>query len=210
MKLKALFLVVLGFALTSTANAALIVVDDFTGADTQMNVNITNRLGDGVSVDLGFTAESANTGDITGVWLGLDDSLFDPANIDVSDIVITSLLPAGVSYSVAISDSINLGGGVNLTGENGYIFQFDLDLSLVQNDLQQNDIIDSLAFDIITAGLDESYFDSAGVRLQSVGPNGQDSAKLAGSIVLIPEPGIISLLGAGLIGLGFARRKTKK
>lgn len=74
--------------------------------------------------------------------------------------------------------------------------------------------VQMLFFDLTITGLDEQQFQNqrVGMRVQSI--EGADdfsfgSSKLldTGPPSLVPEPGTLGLLGAGFLGLGFARRK---
>src|SRR5687768_8843065 len=127
---KGIFGAVLAAALAygTSANADVVfTINEFTGDDAQMTVTIRDEA-PGVTAEWNFTATSTNTGDITGVWLGIADSLFDPADISASDVTILSTLPDGVTYTVHIGtaeDLQNLGGGVNLEGQNGFALLFD-------------------------------------------------------------------------------------
>ena len=83
-----------------------------------------------------------------------------------------------VSYTfggllLSFDTTVDLGGGVNLNGGAGFIVQFDLDLSLYQNDEPPvNSIIESLSFDIRTAGLTADVFNAAGARLAQSAASG--------------------------------------
>ena len=124
----------------ATANALLISIDEFTGDNAQMLVEILNAAPSGITAEWSFSGSSANTGDITGVWLGIADSLFNPSAVSASDVSVLTLLPTGVTYTVAIGSAAslqNLGGGVNLNGESGFALLFDFDLALAQVDLHQ-------------------------------------------------------------------------
>jgi hypothetical protein len=201
---------ILGWVFACNAHAVVITIDEFTGDDAQMNVTILDEA-PGVTAEWAFTASSANTGDITGVWLGIIDSTFNPTSISASEVTILSDLPTGVSYTVHIGSSIDF-GGINLTGESGFALMFDFDLALTQGDAPPgNEIISNLKVGIGTAGLTADMFDAAGARLQTVGASGDGSSKLAGGIIAtVPEPTTLSLLGAGLLLAGFAARRKSR
>jgi hypothetical protein len=195
----------------ASAHAIQITLDEFTGDSAQMLVEILDAAPSGVTAEWSFTSDSAFTGDITGVWLGIVDALFDPSVIGASDVSVLTVLPDGVSYVVTIGSSIDLGSGVNLTGESGFALLFNFDLALKQQDAPPvNSIITNLLVGISTSGLTANVFDAAGARLMTTnGPEG--SSKLAGgTVVQIPEPTSLSLLGAGLLiaGLFGRRRRT--
>lgn len=204
---------ILAWAFAFNANAVVITINEFTGDDAQMNVTILDAAPSGVTAEWTFTAGSANTGDITGVWLGITDSVFNPSSILASQVSVLSGLPAGTSYTVHIGSATDLQSiapGVTLEGAAGFALLFDFDLALSQNESQGggNDIITSLKVGMSTAGLTAAMFDAAGARLQSsTGPEG--SSKLAGGITVnVAEPTTLALLGAGLLlAGGFASRR---
>lgn len=198
--------VLMGFSVQS-AMAASFTLNEFTGDNAQMFVDVTNLSSGGVEIKTGFTANSANTGDITGFWLGLKDNIFDPAQILNTHIAVLGL-PSTVTYSFR-RDMLNLGNGINLNGSGGYALTFDLDIGLAQQDRRSNDIINSLTINIATTGLQADYFDAFGARLQTTtGTSG--SSKLAGGATPVPEPTTMALMGMGLAGLGWTRRKNRK
>ena len=168
-----------------SAIAASFTLNAFTGDDAKMFVDVTNLSPVGVEIKTGFTNDSANTGDITGFWLGLKDNSFDPAQILNTHITVLGL-PTGVTYSFK-RDMLNLGNGINLNGAGDYALTFDLDIGLAQQDRRSNDIIRSLTINIATTGLQAAHFDAFGARLQTTtGTSG--SSKLAGSATPVPEP----------------------
>jgi len=207
-------------ASTNALATMAFMIDEFTGDDAQMYVNVTTT-DPGVVINTGFTTASANTGDITGFWVGIDDSAFNPAAILESHISLSGL-PSGVTYSVDLSGVLDLGGGVQLTGENGFAVAFDLDIGLSQNDdLGGNDIIDSLTINVATPGLLETHLDAFGARLQSVGDDQEGSSKLAGSggtfipddpgsDIPLPVPGPVALLGLGGLMLGWQMKRKSR
>src|SRR5688572_30100765 len=99
---------ILALAFAYSANAAVITINEFTGDDAQMTVTIQDQAPTGVTAQWSFSAASANTGDITGVWLGITDSAFNPSLISAGDVSIVSPLPAGVTYDVHIGTAEEL------------------------------------------------------------------------------------------------------
>jgi hypothetical protein len=193
-------LVVAGL-LASPAQAILIT--EFTGDDIEMSVTFADTVG-GVTITAAITPTSTETGDIRALWLGLDDSLFDAAQILASHITVSA--PNFVLVNPA---SIDLGGGDNLTGASGIFFNFDLDFA-IQQALNPDQSLTSLIVSISTPNLLASFFDEAGARIRSSTGDDGSSKLIGGSVTQVPEPATLSLLGMGLLAVGFGRYRRRR
>ncbi|PCK06942.1 MAG: hypothetical protein COA42_16870 [Alteromonadaceae bacterium] len=188
-------------------NAAALTIDSFTGVTTQMEVTFTD-VNDGVQVDFGFTPGSIE-GDITGIWLGLDDALFNPSNVSANDISV--IAPEDFQISVNVTEEDLFSGSRNLNGEGGFALQFDLDLSVFQENRRGSDRFNFLSLLISTENLEASHFDAAGARIQSIAGGG--SSKLAGGVTpdvaAVPVPAAIYMFATALFGFFGLRRKQR-
>lgn len=182
-----------GVALSASANAAMVSFTDWSSTNTPLLVlpvfTVTETAG-GFDVSIDIDGSSPETGKLSGIFFDLSDS------ITQSDIG---------SFPVTINDfgnnTNNLGGGVNVTP----FPAFDVGIGFAQTTL--NSAFTFFVSDLGGAlGLDD--WTRVALRFQTVGEDGEGSDKLLSSTISeVPLPGAIWLMGAGLAGLGFARRK---
>lgn len=158
-----------------------------------INANLTQgdilELGFDLSLDSVLSGMSAaNFGATGGTETGGNNKSLDDAYLSSSCFIANDC------------DVFNGGGGI---GKN-----LDIGLQFWRGGARGG-FIETLTIDLLGAGLNEALFGELAVmRVQSI--DGTDyqygSSKLAGS-VSVPEPSILALFGAGIIGLGFARRR---
>ena len=183
-----------GVALSASANAAMVSFTDWSSTNNPLLVlpvfTVTETTG-GFDVSIDIDGASPETGKLSGIFFDLSDS------ITQGDIG---------SFLVTISDfdnnTNNLGGGVNVTP----FPAFDVGIGFAQTTL--NSAFTFFVSDLGgTLGLDD--WTRVALRFQTVGDDGEGSDKLLSSTTIseVPLPGAVWLMGAGLAGLGFARRK---
>ncbi|MFK7915223.1 MAG: PEP-CTERM sorting domain-containing protein [Pseudomonadales bacterium] len=172
----------------------VVTVED-TGVDT---ITITADIADPINSGL-------TKGDILALWFDLSDTSG-----------IGAIFPSGDFFDGAfITDGVNsLGGGNNLNGSG----ESDFDLGVVTG---QNGgaggFNQFVTLDLTATGLNATLFEGqrVGMRVQSIEGGAFSnigSSKLIGvgdvpPPVDVPEPGMLALLGFGLMGLGLARRR---
>jgi hypothetical protein len=132
------------------------------------------------------------------------DVLYDPTilgltNVDFGDPV--------------LGDQLDLFGFGSITGVGGVsgatnIFEVSLDSPIDLDNLQLGSFtLARLTFDILDIGT--SFLDLANVVLGDSFGSPLEADVNPGSIRGIPEPGTLALLGIGLAGMGFTRRRKK-
>ncbi len=164
-------------------------------------VRVTANIADPINVGL-------TQGDILGLWFNVNDfSLLGPLSTSDGN-------PMGIVTNLVVDeDNVrSLGGNVDIGGggaNNPY--PFDIGVALGVNGDQQ--FVQTLSFLFTGIGLSEASFvnQTVGMRVQSIegGTFSAGSSKLVGSTppTDIPAPGSLALLGIGLVGFGFVRRK---
>ena len=182
------------FVVMASANAATVSFTDWSSTNNPLLVlpvfTVTETAG-GFDVSVDIDASSPETGKLSGIFFDLSDS------ITQGDIG---------GFPVTINDfdnnTNNLGGGVNVTP----FPAFDVGIGFAQTTLNS-----AFTFFVSDLGgtLELADWTRVALRFQSVGNNGDDSDKLLSSTTVgeVPLPGAIWLMGAGLAGLGLARRK---
>ena len=170
------------------------------------SVRVTANIQDPINVDL-------TKGDILGLWFNVNDfSLLGPLSTSQGN-------PMGIVNNLVVDEDnvTDLGGNVNLNGggpNNPY--PFDIGVVLGANGGAQG-FVQTLSFLFTGSGLSEASFanQSVGMRVQSIEGGAFDSigsSKLVGSSTPppptpVPAPGSLALLGIGLVGFGFVRRR---
>jgi len=148
------------------------------------------------------------TADLRGLWLD-----FDPApdpDLEEADI----MLITGILTEVAF-DTLNTGGGNNINGDIPNTFRGDLALEIGTSGMSPDDI---QVFSVKIAGLNVSQVSGIAARATSVGGlnstrSGSDKLFLARPDFPptgdeeVPEPATLTLMGAGLLGLMYFRRR---
>lgn len=197
----------------STAQAATtsFVINEFTGADTQVRFTLDDAIaGTGkVQFKVDYLATGSNTiADIRGIFFNIkDDALLSGLKVIGTDITASKFGPAGTISSVGSSSN-------NLNGGSGTANSFDAGVEIGQEGIGKGKgDIQSTVFTLshLTQALtlDQFYSQDFGVRLMSVGSvNSRElSSKLKGISSTkptlprkVPEPATTAALGLFAVG----------
>ncbi len=183
--MKKAFLVCFTFAallITTTANADTITLTDFEGRDAESTATFTWFNNGDLQFDLGLVNTDV---DIIGFYFDLDGTL-DTMTITGDDVT-----------AWTINEDFS---GTKLT--------FDFFVEIGTNGAG-NDLITTTSF-LVSNAIDPILGNTFGMRLTSVGGNGEESRKMIGTYVSpnpVPEPGTMILLGMGLLCIGALSRR---
>jgi hypothetical protein len=187
---------------SSAASATTIstVLTPFTGADVEVELTLSDDVGDGTI--RGSLQVVKGAGDLRGLFLGIADSSL-LSGLSVIGDEVTDFMTGGV---------IDLGNGANLNG-GGTPCPCDIGIEFGSPGMGRDDIGStefSLSHDTEALTLALFFEQFVGVRVTSVGDDydssREDSAKLVG-FVPVPEPGTASLVLLGLTALGSIKRR---
>lgn len=206
----------------SAAQAATtsFVINDFTGADTQVRFTLDDAIaGTGkVQFKVDYLATGSNTiADIRGIFFNIkDDSLLSGLKVSGTNITASKFGPAGTIDTVGSSNN-------NLNGGGGSTNLFDAGVEIGKEGIGKGDDFQSTTFTLshLTKALtlDQFYSQDFGVRLMSVGSVTSRglSSKLKGISSTkptlprkVPEPATTAALGLFAVGALKLTAKNKK
>lgn len=178
----------------------------------------------------GIFAVSANPGDSFNLLITLEDEAIDQrpdsdfAGMYIGNLLSSTLSANGLVFEIPTSplasQSFLIGNAPGLDRFNyfndvpdAFGPEVSLALSVQLADYVGNSIFsDVLAFPIVTPAFTDNYFSFRAVRdftdlARWVGRVDNISVYVPPEPLAVPEPGMLSLFGIGLLGLGLAQRK---
>lgn len=189
------------------ASAASLTYDSWTDTDAPSISPVVTITDEGSSVFLVDIALEA--GSLTGSIL----AMFFDVGANYGDMSVTdgSYDPSSITSTSGVVAPSSVGSNENLNGVPAAITDlFDFALEFAMNDAVGTN---ALSFKLTDANdaLALSDFNYLGLRVQQVGPNGEDSDKLvATSTPVVPLPAAGWLLLGGIGGIAALKRRKKK